>query len=453
MTPSLAPRSIHDQLRAGLVRVRDGLTAIAMPAPRGPAAGLLALDGPAVLWAARDVEDVTAGIGAAVEIRAAGARRFAAVMEAAWGVAPSAAVIGGRPADPRELAALGIAPRFIGGFAFGPGATWPDFPDAWFALPRLTYRCTADRAWLVLIASVTDAPDDCHALVDRALDALRAPVPRGGATTVAIDAAGRTAWLAEVAAARGAIAANQLAKVVLARSTPARGRIEPAAVVAALDDRHPECTRFAIRPRGGGATFVGATPERLIQRVGRAIASEALAGSIARTTDDRADAARLLASGKDRGEHAIVVDAIAAALGARCSALSVPPTPAVRTLRHVHHLRTTIAGTLRGSDHVVELASALHPTPAVGGWPTPAALAFIAAHEPAPRGWYGAPVGWFDASGDGELVVAIRSALLDGDRADVWAGAGIVADSEPIAEWDETWIKQRAVLGALGAEP
>jgi salicylate biosynthesis isochorismate synthase len=453
-----ADRSIHDQLRTGLARAGDGLTAIAVAAPRGPAAALLALDEPAVLWAARDVDDVTCGLGAAVELTGRGPRRFAQIVDAAWSIAPTSAIVGGRSTDVRELAALGLAPRFVGGFAFAPGGAtrpgWDGLGDAWFVLPRLTYRRDAERAWLMLIVDRAAADDGERwiAMVDRAIAALRGPVPRVGASTVVPDVAARDAWVAEVGVAVAAINGGELAKVVLARPTEARARgaIAPAAVVAALDDRHPECTRFAIRPRAGGPAFVGASPERLIKRSGRAVASEALAGTIGK--QDEGDAARLLASNKDRGEHALVVDAIAATLGARCSSLSVPATPEVRTLRHLHHLRTTIAGTLRGSEHVVALVAAMHPTPAVGGTPTAAAIEFIAAHEPTSRGWYGAPVGWFDAAGDGEFAVAIRSVLIDGDRAEVWAGCGIVADSVPLDELHETWVKQRAVLGALGVE-
>jgi isochorismate synthase len=457
-----ADRSIHDLVRAGLARAGDGLTAIAVPAPRGPAAALLAIPEPAVLFAARDTDDVTAGLGVALELTGRGPRRFAQILDAAWGVAPSTAIVAGRAVDVRELGPLGLAPRFVGGFAFAPGGSggdagaWRTHGDAWFALPRLTYRRNAERAWLVLVVDRTTAADGDRwiALVDRAIAALRAPVPRTVATSVVPDPQQRDAWLAEVATAVAAIRGGELAKVVLARSSEARAKapISAAAVVAALDERHPECSRFAIRPRADGPVFVGATPERLVHRAGRAVASEALAGTTNRTDDAAADAERLLASDKDRGEHAIVVEAIAATLGARCASLAVPATPEVRSLRHVHHLRTTIAGTLREPEHVLSLVEAMHPSPAVGGWPRDAAIGFIAAHEPAPRGWYAAPVGWFDAAGDGELVVAIRSALVDGDRADVWAGAGIVADSEPVAELHETWAKQRAVLGALGVE-
>jgi menaquinone-specific isochorismate synthase len=437
--------AIHDELGAALARIGDGLCAIAIPAPIGAAAGLLAIDDTGVYWGARDSDEVVVGLGAALELRGSGASRFSDLVNATVGV---------------NVIDRASPPRLFGGAAFTPGAAshagWSTFGDAWFVLPRLTYRRTADTAWFTLVVDRAAAADRArwHTLVSRAVAALRAPPPRPSRAAVVADAAGYPRWIAGVEAARAAIHRGALEKVVLARPIVARGALSAAAIVGALDARHPECTRFAIRPAAGGPIFVGATPERLIQKDGRAIASEALAGSIARGDDPAGEAARLLASGKDRREHAIVVDAIAATLGVRCSTLSVPATPAVRTLRHVHHLRTTIAGTLRDRTHVLALAAALHPTPAVGGWPTAAAIAHLSAGEPAPRGWYGAPVGWFDGAGDGELAVAIRSALIDPahERAEVWVGAGIVADSDPDAEWQELATKQRALLGALGAE-
>jgi isochorismate synthase EntC len=221
---------------------------------------------------------------------------------------------------------------------------------------------------------------------------------------------------------------------------------------------------------------VGATPERLIRRRGDDVDSEALAGSIARPAraaatappadashpfgampegegwDDRALAMALLDSAKDRGEHDLVVKAIEQGLGPWCREMSMPDTPAVRTLRHVIHLHTPVHGTLFAPRHVLALAAALHPTPAVGGTPTAAALSWIATHEPAARGWYAAPVGWFDADGDGELAVAIRSGLIDDASATLYAGAGIVRDSDAAAEWAETEVKLRALSGALGLE-
>jgi isochorismate synthase EntC len=145
-----------------------------------------------------------------------------------------------------------------------------------------------------------------------------------------------------------------------------------------------------------------------------------------------------------------VVAAIAAALGPLCDALEVPGTPEARVLRDVIHLATPIRGRLAADTHILELAAALHPTPAVGGVPRDRALAFIAGHEP-PRGWYAAPVGWFDRAGDGELAVALRSGVLRGATAHLFAGGGIVVGSDPEAELAETALKLRPMLAALGA--
>ena len=142
--------------------------------------------------------------------------------------------------------------------------------------------------------------------------------------------------------------------------------------------------------------------------------------------------------------------AIADALAAAGAEVVIPDEPGVRALRHVLHLHTPIRATLREPRHLLELAARLHPTPAVGGTPTAEAVRWIAAHEPAPRGWYAAPVGWFDLDGNGELAVAIRSGVVAGDRAHLWAGAGIVAGSDPDRELAETDVKLRAMLGALG---
>jgi isochorismate synthase len=222
-------------------------------------------------------------------------------------------------------------------------------------------------------------------------------------------------------------------------------------MLAELDARHADCVRVLVRPPAGGA-LVAATPERLVRLEGASVACDALAGSIARSGGRHADSddATLLASAKDRREHELVVRAIASALHELGADVDAPAEPGVRRLRHVLHLHTPIAATLRAPRHVLELAEALHPTPAVGGTPTRIATDWIAAREVAPRGWYAAPVGWFDLQGNGELAVAIRSGLLVGERAHLWAGAGIVAGSDPDRELAETDLKLRAMLGALG---
>jgi menaquinone-specific isochorismate synthase len=394
-----------------------------------------------------------AGVGVTAAASATGAARFDDV--AAHGAAVLARVV---------TIGDGPAPRLLGGFSFAPrGAAptgaWTAFGDTWFALPRWTYERRGNAAWLVLAIGPAEARDRArlHAEHAAAVAALAEPlaVPRARAEATMDLPRGR--WTEAIEDIRAKIAAGHCRKVVAARvrKVELAAPVDIAAVLAELGRRHPECTRFGVRR--GSAAFVGASPERLIRRRGDEVDSEALAGSIARparaaATDDRALAMALLDSTKDRGEHDLVVRAIEQGLGPWCRELSVPETPVVRTLRHVLHLHTPVHGTLFAARHVLALAAALHPTPAVGGTPTAAALSWIATHEPAARGWYAAPVGWFDADGDGELAVAIRSGLIDGATATLHAGAGIVRDSDAAAEWAETEVKLRALSGALGLE-
>jgi isochorismate synthase EntC len=159
----------------------------------------------------------------------------------------------------------------------------------------------------------------------------------------------------------------------------------------------------------------------------------------------------LLASQKDLGEHALVVDAIVSALDPLTYRLQVPRTPSVRRLRDILHLHTPINGTLNQDAHVLDLIERLHPTPAVGGTPHAEAHRWIAEHEVEERGWYASPMGWLDAEGDGQFVVALRSALLVGGMAHIFAGAGVVAASDADLEFEETELKLALMINALGA--
>ncbi|MBK9031506.1 MAG: isochorismate synthase [Myxococcales bacterium] len=432
--------------RAARVDAR-ALVRIALPAPLASPAALVRAGDDAVVWEARDGGTAWAGVGAAATVVARGPDRFAEIAARAAAVTTHVEALGDAP-----------APRWFGGFAFAPGSadppTWAGFGDASFTLPRWTYLRDGDAAQLVLTLAPGARADRAalHAELAQVLAALAAPIGPALAAVVAQHDLPTARWLAEIERIRAAITTGELRKVVAARARVVElaRAIDAAAVVAELGRRQPACTRFAIGR--AGAAFVGASPERLIRKRGRAIDSEALAGSCARAGDDAAAAAGLLASAKDRGEHAWVVEAIEAALAPRCRALTVPAEPAVRTLRQILHLHTPIVGELDRDRHVLELVAALHPTPAVGGTPTADALAWIAAHEPSARGWYAAPVGWFDGAGDGEFAVAIRSGLLAGTTATLFAGAGIVAASDPDAELAETELKLRALSGALGLE-
>jgi len=430
-----------------IARRTRGLTMIALPAPVAPAASLVAAwpKEIAVAWTANS--EVLVGIGAARELRGLGTRRWSEIASAPIEI--GAAVVEGVRVAPTSL---GLArPRLLGGGAFVPGAAdlppWTGFGDAWFVLPRWLYASDGSHACLVLAVDSDDAIHATRWRDELAIhrDALASRVGARPQPPISEVARGNADdWRRQIEAITSAIGSGACEKIVAARSIEIAfsGDTKPADLLAALDERHGECVRLLVRPTGG-ASLVAATPERLVRRDGMEISCDALAG----TGTDGPEA--LLASAKDRHEHMLVVDAITRALG-DVSDVRVPDAPVIRKLRHMLHLHTPIRAILREPRHVLDLAARLHPTPAVGGTPASFANEWIARHE-APRGWYAALVGWFDLEGNGELAIALRSGVLAGDRAYLWAGAGIVAGSQPDRELAETESKLRAMLGAVGA--
>ena len=281
-------------------------------------------------------------------------------------------------------------------------------------------------------------------------DAAPNAAPRGRiARRFTVEARqGLDEWDAMVTAALARIEHDELEKVVLAREVvvEADAPFEPATIVERLRATQPDCMVYAA----GG--FVGATPELLVRRMGDAVVSQPMAGTVPRAAspeEDRRSIVRLVSSVKESREHRLVVDAVAGELGRWCEHVVVGE-PEPRRLTSVTHLTTRISGTLRRRDSsAVDLALALHPTPAVNGAPAAAAREAIARLEGFDRGPYSGPVGWVDARGDGEFAVALRGATLDGRRARLLAGAGIVAGSDPDAEWAETQAKLEPMLRAL----
>jgi isochorismate synthase len=256
-----------------------------------------------------------------------------------------------------------------------------------------------------------------------------------------------------VAEAVGRIRSGRLRKVVLARTVEVdAGRdLDPRLLAHRLRAVDPDAYTFAMPTNDG--VIVGASPELLVSRHGREVRSNPLAGSAARSGDpdeDRSNAEALASSAKDREEHAIVVEAVAETLRPFCDELMWDPEPVLRDTPNVWHLSTSFRGVLRDpAPTALDLVEALHPTPAIAGTPTDAALAAIGELEPFDRGRYAGPVGWVDADGDGEWAIALRCAELRGDRATLYAGAGIVDGSDPDLELDETERKFRAFLDAL----
>ncbi|OKI08127.1 isochorismate synthase [Streptomyces sp. CB02923] len=262
---------------------------------------------------------------------------------------------------------------------------------------------------------------------------------------------------AGVAAAVERMWRGEFSKVVLARTleltTPEA--LDIPAMLQRLARRDPSGYTFAL-PTAPGRTLLGASPELLVSRRGQRVVANPLAGSIPRSDDLAEDvrrAAALLESAKDLHEHAVVVDAVHRALAPYCTGLDVPAQPTLLRTATMWHLSTTVTATLATPDtSALELACALHPTPAVCGTPTATARQVIADTEPFDRGFFTGMVGWGDASGDGEWVVTIRCAEAEERSLRLYAGAGIVAASDPGAETAETGAKFRTFLSAVGAE-
>lgn len=462
-------------LDAGLDRAArsSGWTSIVLPATAADPSLLVAerdrgdrSDGLAVWWPHNG--EAVVGLGAAAILRGSGVGRWRDVREQAAEVMArlETRVIAGEAVTTSPHAGL-ARPRFLGGLAFTPGsaaaAPWTDFGDAWFMLPRWSYVSDGTTAHLALIVDREGARERARlrgelAAIEKALAHGRHTArPHARVLEVREDGA---EWMACVADARDFINAGEAVKVVAARVQHLRlaDPVRAGDVLAALADRHPDCYRVLVAPHQ--ATWVAATPERLLKRTGHDVACDALAGSIPRRGETASESASLLGSQKERREHEIVVTAIAETLRQLGATVEHAAVPGIRSLRHVHHLVTPIQGHFAQAPHVLEIAERLHPTPAVGGTPTATAIEWMRTHEREPRGWYAAPIGWFDGNGDGELAVGIRSGLLDGagaadgghSVAHLWAGAGIVGASEPARELNETTVKLRALRGALGLD-
>jgi len=454
--PALPAELRELALQAFAAAAPGSILELVLPAPAATPERLLELgEGPAILWDSPQ-GPVASGLEAVAEISLEGEGRFADLRR-------RSAEIFARLSTVVHPAVAAEPARFFGGFAFAVGSAagelWGQLGDGHFILPRFAYsrpaaeapatlslRVEADEArgaeagerWLTRLAFL---------LAGLASDPGSAPRPRRSLPPPACLA--DPDWTRRIEEIRTAIASGAFEKIVAARqATYSLGGHNPAAaVLRRLSQGLKASTRFAFRQEG--RTFLGATPERLVKKNGLVVETEALAGSIdAKAAHAKAAAEALLDSAKDRGEHQLVVDDIVSHLGPISSKLEVTARPTVRELRDVLHLLTPIHAELAAPRHVLELVEELHPTPAVGGVPTAEAVEWIKTHE-APRGWYAGPVGYFDAAGDGDFAVALRSCLLYGDEALLFAGAGIVADSDPALELLETELKRQALLAAL----
>jgi len=259
-------------------------------------------------------------------------------------------------------------------------------------------------------------------------------------------------WRARVRAAIDAISNGELIKVVLARrlSVQMMGPVVPGELAERLARNHPDCYVLSFPFERGWV--VAASPELLTSKRDRRVICHALAGTAKRHADPAADvnaASALLASSKERQEHAVVVDAIAAGMADLCDEVEHPEAPIVLPLRFLQHLWTPLSGHLRPAVSLLDVVTHLHPTPAILGSPVDAARSWLAKIGESRDGLYSGVVGWIDSKGDGDAVVVLRSAYIEDRTVVLWAGAGIVADSDPDAELTETELKLATMLEAL----
>lgn len=411
-----------------------------------------------VLWLQPIDDFAMVGIGNAWSVQAEGPDRFRAVAEA-W----EARLAGARLSGAAE-------PRLIGGLGFTGevpnGEPWSPFGAASMVLPELLLVRRGGSTTLTT-SCIDDGAADGKARLERQWFELAASAAAATAADLGGEASAqdpaplsvvaehpdRVTWGRLVDRFAGAVGRGRLDKVVLARRVDleAPQEIDVVGAVRWLAARSPNSTTYAVAR--GGSVFFGATPERLVATQNRAFQTVAIAGTIRHDEDpavEAALAAELLASDKDREEHEIVVDTLRATLTPVSAEIAVAQGPVVARFGTVQHLVTTVSGRLRDRSGILSLAALLHPTPAVGGEPRDLALELIAEHEGFDRGWYAGPLGWVGADGDGEFVVALRCAVVSGKSAALFAGCGIVADSDAAREWEESRNKMQVVAAALG---
>ena len=412
------------------------------------------LDGNWFYWGEPSRQRYLLGIGEALRLTATGEDRLSRLSDqfeqqrASW-----------HHLDPDTC---GFRAAAFTGFAFDPNdpmqQNWAGLPNAAIFFPELLLHQTPDNCALTFSfrhAAPRRARLRARHLLQELTDSLgRNPEPSRGPNRLARTAAipSYDEWIVQVNEATQQIRQGGLDKVVPFRRISVRADhpLNPARLMASLDDLYPSSLLFSICL--DNSTFAAATPERLITRSNQLIRCDAIGGTIRRATERNEDhelGRQLLNDPKSRHEHALVVKGILASLNAHCDKLAAPDSPALKRLRKLQHLWTGISGELRGDTTLLRIASDLHPTAAVNGFPSASAGRWLSTYQTDNRGWYTGAAGWLDHQGDGELAVLLRCALLNGESAELFAGAGITSESCPIAEFQETELKFGTMLEAL----
>jgi isochorismate synthase len=401
-----------------------------------------------------------AALGQVACLEDSGPDRFASVADR-WRVL-SAAAVTDPPGGPG-----GGGPVAVGGFAFEAGGgsshAWGGFEPASLLVPEVALvrerrgGQSSVRLTLAALAQPDDTSEELLAALSGRLEELSvSPLPLldPAPTGRFLVSSGMPPEHYEAAVGRAVemIRAGRIQKIVLAREVQvhAPGDYDPAALLGVLRDAFPSCFVFCVGR--GDATLIAASPELLVRREGQRVSTIALAGSTRRSADPAVDAhlgERLMRDESYREEHAIVARRIERTLNRYAIWVAAAPEPTLVRIANIQHLATPIRAQLAAPVEAIELAGLLHPTPAIGGEPAAPALELIPALEGLDRGWYTGPVGWTDATGDGEFCVALRCALLRGNVARCYAGNGIVRGSDPGTELVETETKLQALLPLL----
>jgi isochorismate synthase len=418
---------------------------------------------PSFYWEHPERGEAILGLGAVEHFVFGGPTRLA---DARFAVEALAERCAAGPAHDKECP----EPVVVGGFSFSPTheplGMWREFPACSFVLPEELWMRRSGRTWCLTVRAARPVLAESakhHGAV--AAEARAAALPRqadaglhssGGPSAAGSDLMTSEAhiarWSARVERALLKMKSGALVKVVLARKAERTftGKFDSVATLRTLRAQRPQCFTFRVAPLE--TVFLGSTPELLVRVVGNDVETHALAGTADRGAtpeSDRASARALLASAKNRYEQDLVARDVVNTLAPVAERVDADAEPHISSVPEAHHLMTPVRARLRQPLSALAVAERLHPTPATCGLPRRDAGALIDAEE-RDRGWYTGAVGWLSPSGDGAFAVALRSAVVDGGRLVAWAGAGIVAASNPAEEFAETEIKLRAVLGALG---
>ncbi|MCW8906639.1 MAG: isochorismate synthase [Sedimenticola sp.] len=449
-------REIMARLQSALATLpveNAGLFSITLAAPRLRLTHLPSLEGHWFYWSKPSQGETLLGTGEALRLSATGDHRLPSLSSRFESLRQDWLQL-----DPDNS---GFRASAFCGFAFDPAdrmaQNWHGLPNAAIFFPELLLHQSGNKC-AITFSFRHNHPQKTllrgRHLLQTLLDALRQPPAKSARTILSRTAAtpSDADWISQINQATSQIRRGDLDKVVPFRRISVRAGqpFNPSRLIASLDDLYPSSLLFAIRL--DSSTFVSATPERLISLRDGAISCDAIGGTIGRAGNPLQDlelGRKLLNDPKSRHEHALVVQGILDSLRPHCRDLHAPERPTLKQLRNLQHLWTGIRGTLRERGALLELADSLHPTAAVSGFPSARAGHWLSEHQLTPRGWYTGAAGWIDRQDDGELAVLLRCALLNGDQAELFAGAGVTSESCPIAELQETELKFGTMLEAL----